>query len=119
MAAVQKLLIDGLVTASAISGRQLRRDHETVMIFLFLASRGLVTVETVDAFAGVGAHLVFVDDGILRTGVTLGTFPGGTDKVRVGLLGFDLGTCAVQQESSEDQRKGDDDRQKDGTERHF
>ena len=112
MAAVQELLIDGLVTASAISGRQLGRDHEAVMVFLFLSGRGLVTVEAVHAFAGVRAHLVFVDDGILRPGVTLGTFPGGAHKVRVGLLGFDLGPCAVQQESSEDQGKGNDDRQK-------
>ena len=119
MAAVQKLLIDGLVAASAISGSQFGGDHEAVMIFLFLSGRRLVAVEAVHAFAGVGAHLVFVDDGILRTGVTLGAFSGGAHKVRVGLLGFDLGPCAIQQESGEDQSKGDDDRQKDGSKRHF
>src|SRR5579871_4428206 len=116
---MQELLIDGLVTASAISGRQFRRNHKAVMVLLFLSCRRLVAVQTVHTFAGVGAHLVFVHDGILRTRVTLGAFSGGAHEFGAGLLGLDLGPCTINQESGENQREGNDDRQEDGSKRHF
>lgn len=119
MPAMQELPVDGFVTASAISGGELGRDHEAVMVFSFLPGCGLVAIQTVHAFAGVGAHLVFVDHGVLRTGVTLGAFSCRAHEVGTGLLGLDLGTCTINQESGEDESEGDDDRQKDGSKRHF
>lgn len=101
MAAVQELLIDRLVTAPTISGGELGGDDETVMVLLFLAGGGLVTVETVDAFPGVRAHLVFVDHGILGSRMTFGAFSGGANEICAGLLGLDLWPCPIEEECRE------------------
>jgi hypothetical protein len=60
--AVQELLVDIFVAATAVAGGEFGRDHETVMVFLFLSGGRLVAIEAVHAFAGVSAHLIFVDD---------------------------------------------------------
>lgn len=60
--AAEELLIDRLVTTPAVARRQLRRDHEPMVIVLLLTARGLVTVETVDTLLRVHAHFVLVHD---------------------------------------------------------
>lgn len=103
MAAAQELLVDALVATPAIPGGQLGRDHEAVMVLLFLPGRGLVTLQAVDALAGVHAHFIFVDDRILGASVALGAFPCGSDQVCAGLLGFNLGPSSIDQECGQDE----------------
>jgi len=67
----------------------------------------LVAVETVDAFRGVLAHFVFVDDGILLAGMTFGALAGGFDKIGVGLVHFNAGTGALDKKRSQNQRQAD------------
>lgn len=74
MAAAKEFLIDALVAAATITGSQMGTDNEAVMIHLLLPLCRLMAVEAVDPFAGVGTHLVFMDNGILRSSVTLGAF---------------------------------------------
>src|SRR5579872_3652304 len=109
MAAAQELLVNVLVTASAIARGELRGDHESVVIFLLLARCRLVTFETVDPLAGVGAHLVFVDNRILSTSMALGALTCSPDEIGRGLFSFRLRTGAIDQECGENQGKGDDD----------
>ena len=84
VAAAQKLLIDAFVARAAVAGGQIGADHEAVVVLLLLAIRRLVAVQAVDALPGVDAHLVFVDDGVLQAGVTLGAFARGRTKSAVG-----------------------------------
>ena len=108
MPTVQELLVDVFVATTAVSGRKLSGDRETVMIFLLLPRGGLMAIEAVHTLLGVHAHLVFVNDRVLRSRMALGAFSGGADQVRGGLFGFDLRTRAIDQESGEDKGKGDD-----------
>lgn len=118
MAAVKELLIDAFVATTAIASGEFGGDDESVMVFLFLACGGLVAVETVDALAGVGAHFIFVDHGILCASMALGAFAGGANEIGTGLVRFDFGAGAVQQEGSKNQGECDDDSEKYGAERH-
>src|SRR6185437_1613393 len=69
MAATQKLLVDILVTAAAVAGRQFGRDDEPVMFLFLLSGRWLMTVEAIHTFLSMQAHLVFVHYGILNSRV--------------------------------------------------
>src|SRR5262245_39265634 len=62
MPAAQVLLIDRLVTAPAVAGRQAGRDRESVVVLLLLPGCRLVTVEAVDATLRVSAQFVLMDD---------------------------------------------------------
>ena len=79
-----------------------------MMVLLVLARGGLVAVEAVHALPGVGAHLIFVDDGILRPSVALGTFPSRPNKLGVGLGSLHLRSCPIQQKCRQDKGKRDD-----------
>src|ERR1051326_6711723 len=118
VAAAQELLIDAVMAAAAVSSGQLGGDDEAVMILFFLAGSGLVALEAVDAFAGVRAHFVFVDDGVLRTGLAFGAFSAGPNKIGGRLFGFDLGPGAIEKEGSENQGERDDQSEEDRAKRH-
>ena len=118
MAAMQKLLIDALVAAAAVAGRQLRDNREPVMFLALLSSRGLVAVETADAALRVPAHLVLVDDGILLVAVALGALAGRPNGSRRRLVDLDARPRAVDEERADNQRKRDDDGDEDGPEGH-
>src|ERR1700733_7109935 len=118
MPTAQELLIDGLVTASTIPGRQLGRDHEAVMVLLLLAGRGLVAVETVHPLLGVQAHLIFVDHRILGPSMTFRAFSGGTYKVCAGLFGLHLRPRPVEQKRCQDEGKCNHHGQENGSKRH-
>ena len=75
MPAMQKLLIDALVTAATISRSQLGRDHEAVVILFVLTGRRLMTIQAVHAFLRMLTHFVFVHDRVLRARGTPHTFP--------------------------------------------
>ena len=67
MAAARKLLVDLLMAGAAVSRRDMGGDDEPVVVLAIwlLSFLRLVTIETANALAGVLAHLVFMDDGIL------------------------------------------------------
>src|SRR4051812_37858656 len=67
--AAKELLIDRFVTASAVSGGELRDDREAVMLLSVLRCGRLVAIEAVDATLRVPADLIFVDHGVLLRGV--------------------------------------------------
>ena len=102
MATAKKLLVDRFVAAPAISRRKLGRDHKAVMIFFLLALPGLVTLETIDSFAGMRTHLIFMNHRILGALVALSTFPCGADELCAGLICFHLRTRSVQKKCGDD-----------------
>jgi hypothetical protein len=118
MPASQELLIDRFVTAPAIASCELYRDHETVMVFFFLTLPGLMAFEAVNALACVRAHLVLVDDGILRALMTLRAFARGTYKFRTRLFRLYSRTRPVQKECCYDERESDYHGNEDGAEWH-
>ena len=81
MAPAQKLLIDVFMAAAAVAGGELDRDQESMMVLLLLPGGRLMAFQTVHALAGMSAHFVFVDDGILRTSVAFRAFPGGAHQL--------------------------------------
>lgn len=105
MAAAKELLINIFVAAAAIPCSQFRRDHETVMIFLLLSGRGLVTVETVHALPCMGAHFVFVHDRVLGTGMAFGALSGSAHEGGTGLISLNSRPRTVDQECGKYQRE--------------
>jgi hypothetical protein len=105
---MEELLVNAFVAGAAISGGELGRDGEAVMVLFFLVGGGLVAVEAVDALGCVPAHFVFVDDGVLRAGVTFGAFAGSTDESGARLLAFDLGPGSLNQKGCDDEGEGND-----------
>ena len=102
MAAAQKLLVDIFVATPAIACGELLRDDETVMVLLLLSRRWLVAVEAVNAFPGVRAQLVLMNDGILRSRVAFRALSRGANKLRVRLIRFNFRPGAIYKECSED-----------------
>lgn len=116
---MEKFLIDLFVTATAISsGDVAGGDDETVVVSALLSGRGLMTTEAVNAALGVLAHFVFVDDGVLGAGVTVGAFAGSAYQFGTRLFGFGSWTSAIEQKGSDDHREGDGDCDKDVTKGH-
>src|SRR4051794_30634718 len=114
MAAMNILLVDLLMAAAAVRGRQAHaRDHKPVMIFFVLARRGLVTLQTIHAFLGVLAHFIFMHHGILQARMTLRTFARSPHESRIGLLSFDSRTRPINQKSAEDEGKSNYNRDED------
>ena len=118
VATAKKFLVDALVAGAAVAGRQVGGDHESVMINFLLIGAGLMAVEAVDALFSVGRHFVFVNDGVLKPCMTLGALSRCANKISSRLLGFHRGSRSIDEEPSENERKGDDDSQKYGTKRH-
>jgi hypothetical protein len=56
--ATQELLVLRLMTASAVGGGHVLGNDEPMMIRLGLVLRGLMALQAVDAFDGVGAQFV-------------------------------------------------------------
>jgi hypothetical protein len=119
VAAMEKFLINLFVTATAISGGDVAGGYdESVVIFALLSGGRLMAIEAVDAALGVFAHFVFVDDGVLGSGVTVGAFAGGADQFGTRLFGFRFGARAIDEEGCDDHREGDGDSDKDVTKGH-
>jgi hypothetical protein len=103
MAAMQKLLINLLMTTAAIASREAdSSDNEAVVLFLFLIRRRLVTLQAVDAFPGVPAHLIFMNDRVLRALMALGTFSRGSNQFAGRLASLAFGAGAVKQKCRDD-----------------
>lgn len=108
------LLIDLLVTAAAIRGGQTNAgNYKSMMIFLVLARRGLVALQTIHAFLGVLAHFIFMHYGILQARVTLRAFARSPHEIRSSLFGFKARTRAVNEKCAEDEGKGNYNRDED------
>src|SRR5690242_19713624 len=88
------------------------------MIFPFLARRGLVAVKAVHSLARVNAHLVLMNDGILRAGMAFRAFSRGANQIRAGLFRFNAGTGAIEKECRQYESEGNDDGQKHSSKRH-
>jgi hypothetical protein len=59
-----------------------------------------------------------MDNRILQAGVALRAFTAGPDKIRSGLIGFNLGPGAIDEERRENQGEGDGYGDEDRTKRH-
>lgn len=116
MTAAHEFLIDGLVAWPAISCSQVRADNESVMVDLQLTRGGLVAIEAVDPVFRVGGHLILVNNGVLKSDMTLGALARGAYKICCRLFGFHLRSSTVEQEGRYDKRKCDNHRDKYGTE---
>ena len=97
MPAVEELLINGFMTAAAVSRRKLCRNHKPVMVLFVLAGRRLMAIQAGHAFAGMLAQLIFMYDGILGAGMTFRTLAGGADKLSTGLFGLSFRARTVHQ----------------------
>ena len=97
MSAVQKLFVDGGVARFAVRGAHAGVDDEAIVVRAGLAGGDLMAIKAGDAFFGVFAQLVFVDDGILKIAVALGALAAGTDKGRAGLFDLDPGAAGIHQ----------------------
>ncbi len=86
-----------------------------MMIDFLLAGSRLMAVKAIDALLGVGGHLVFMYDGVLKSCVTFGTFSRGPDEVCSRLSRLDGRTRPIHQESAQNKSKRDDDGQENGT----
>ncbi len=102
MATAQEFLIDAFVTGAAVAGRQMRADHESVMIDFLLAGGGLMAVQAVDALLRVSRHLVFVHHRILQPRMTLGALSRCTDEIGCRLLGFDARARPIDKKSRQE-----------------
>ena len=116
--AAQKLLIDAFVTGAAVACRQVSTDHEAVVIHLLLAGAGFVTVQAIHAFLRMYGHLVFVNDGVLKPGMALGTLAGRANEVCGRLVGLYLGAGSIDKEGGKYESKRNDDGHKHRTKRH-
>ena len=71
VATAKEFLIDAFMAGSAITGRQVGTDDESVMIDFLLAGRGLVAIQAIYALLGMGRHFIFVNNRVLQTRVAL------------------------------------------------
>ena len=62
VAAVQELLIDVLMAATAVTGSEATYDGESVMLLTFLSIRRLMAIKAIDALLRVLAHFIFVNN---------------------------------------------------------
>ena len=69
------------------------------MVLFVLPGRWLMAIETSHAFVGMPAELIFVNYGILGTGVAFSALAAGADELGAGLLGLGFWTRAVQKKS--------------------
>ena len=97
MAAVQKLLIDALVAAAAISRGKFGRRSRIRGGLLILAGCGLVAIEAIHPFARVQAHFIFVHHGVLHTRMAFRALAGGAHQVGGRLLGLYLWPRTIDQ----------------------
>jgi hypothetical protein len=61
VSASQEFLVNRLVTAPAVAGRQFGSDNEAMVILLLLTVGGLVAVEAIDASLRVRADFVLMN----------------------------------------------------------
>ena len=106
MPAVEKLLVDVFMAGAAVAGGELGGNGKAVVVFFLLIGGGLVAIEAVHTFLGVGANLVFVDDGVLSARVAFGALAGGAHEICAGLVAFDFGAGALNQECGDYEGKG-------------
>src|SRR5262245_1360633 len=118
MPATEELLVFGFVTAPAVGGGDGLADLEAVMGFLFLLLGGLVAFQAGDAFRGMDAHLVFVDNGVMLLRVALGALARGLDEGCAGLPCLDRGPTSIDEKAREHQRETDDQSNEDRAKRH-
>src|SRR5262249_13271687 len=116
--AARKLLVDLLVTGTAISCGHVRGDYNTVVFLLFLALLRLVTVEARNALCCVFAHFVFVDNRVLLPRMAFGAFTAGPNERSVWLVKLGSRACTLDHKSAHNQREGNHDSDKDVAKRH-
>jgi hypothetical protein len=117
--AVKEFLVNGFVATAAItSGEVAAADFKSVMVIFLLTRSRLVTIKAVDAFPGVDAHFVFVDNGVLQPGVAFGALAAGTNEIRGRLFCFNLGSRSIDEKGREDKRKSNSNSDENGTKRH-
>ena len=65
MPASKKLLVYGIMTSAAISWSDGGVDYKSIVIGSFLSLRHLMTIEAINTFLRMSAHLELMDYGIL------------------------------------------------------
>lgn len=118
MAATKEFLINGFMAGAAVSRCQMCADDEAVVINLLLAGAWLMAIKAIHTFPGMSRHLVFVNDRILKTGVAFGALSRCADEIGGRLGGFHLRTLPIDQKSSHNKPKCDDDSEEHRTKRH-
>jgi hypothetical protein len=118
MTATQELLVYVFMARAAISGGQLGRNDEALVVVLLLTCNRLMTIQTIHAFPRVKAHLVLMNDRVLSSEMTFRAFPAGADEVGIRLFSFDFWSGAIDEERGQYESKGDDYAQEDGPKRH-
>src|SRR5262249_28228572 len=120
MPASHELLINLLVTYTAVCRRNVRRNLKTVVVdfVLFLSFLRLMAIEARNTLRRVLAHFKFVDNRILLPRVAFRAFSRRLDEFGVGLIHCSAWPRAVYQQSSNDQRKRNHDRDEHGSKGH-
>lgn len=118
VAAPEKFLVDRLMAAAAVAGRQLGRKRKPVMLFPLLSVCRLMTVEAIDALPRVSADFILVHDRVLLLRVAFGALPSRAHKLGRTLSGLDGRSRPIDQKGAQDEREGDDDGNEHGPEGH-
>ena len=114
MAAAQEFLIDAFMAGTAIAGGEMGADRESMMIDLLLTGGRLMAVKAIDTLPGVSGHLVFMHDRVLEPGMTFSAFSRCSDEVGGRLSRLDGRTRPIHEKTSQNERKGDYNRQEHG-----
>jgi len=109
--ATQELVVFPRMTRRAVLRRQLRRDHEPVVVIGCLPIRRLMTVETTHALIRMTAHLILVHDRRGHISVARRAPAGRGHLGRAGTLGLERGSSGVHDHGGHDQRRGNQNRE--------
>ena len=116
--AVQELLVNGFMAASAIPRGELGGNYESVVVFLFLAGGGLVAIQAIHALAGVQLISYSWTTEYCVARMTFGALSGGANQAPRWAAPSQLGAWRRSQERRPELAKGNHHGQKNRAERH-
>jgi hypothetical protein len=108
MPASQVLTVLAFVTLTAVGSCQLSSDLEAPVIESLLVLRGLMTIETVDAFPCVSAEFELMNNSGCLLRVTGSALASGADEIRARLRQVRGWASLVEQDSRNDHPGSDD-----------